>query len=284
MATRVRLDQLLVARGLVDSRERARRLVMAGVVLVDDRPVTKAGTLVADDAPIRVKGAASPYVSRGGDKLAGALDAFGINPGGQIVLDVGASTGGFTDCVLQRGATRVMAVDVGRGQLAWRLRQDARVLLLERTNARALRPADLPVTPTLAVVDVSFISLALVLPPVADVLAPGGTMVALVKPQFEVGRDRVGKGGVVRDDADRAAAVTAVCAVATTQGLVVRGQADSVLPGPKGNREVFVWLEKPECWPADTSGRARVAGAGASAERLEPPTRTTRVVPRLDRR
>jgi 23S rRNA (cytidine1920-2'-O)/16S rRNA (cytidine1409-2'-O)-methyltransferase len=241
---KVRLDQLLTARGLVASRERARRLVMAGAVLVEDRPVTKPGTLVPEQAAVRLRQADSPYVSRGGEKLAGALDAFGIDPRGRVALDVGASTGGFTDCLLQRGAPRVIAVDVGRGQLAWRLRQDARVVLLERTNARMLEACVLPDTPSLAVVDVSFISLTHVLPAVAAALAAGGTLVVLVKPQFEVGRERVGKGGVVRDDTDRAAAVAGVRLAAERLGLAVRGEAESVLPGPKGNREVFLWLEK----------------------------------------
>ena len=242
MPTAVRIDRLLVERGLVASRERARRLVMAGQVLVDDRPVTKPGTEVAPDAAVRVRGDASPYVSRGGEKLAGALDAFGLDVHDLVVLDVGASTGGFTDCVLRRGARRVIALDVGYGQLAWRLRQDPRVVVLERTNARALDPGMLPEPPALAVVDVSFISLGKVLPAVTRVVVPGGRIVALVKPQFEVGRGRVGKGGVVRDPADRAAAVAAVRAAAEALGLMVQGESESVLPGPKGNREVFLQL------------------------------------------
>jgi len=239
---RVRIDRLLVDRGLVPNRERARRLVMAGEVLVDDRPVTKAGALVPGDAALRLRTPASPYLSRGGEKLAGALDAFGLPVAGRVALDVGASTGGFTDCLLRRGARRVMAIDVGYGQLAWSLRQDPRVVVLERVNARTLDAAMLPEPPDLATVDVSFISLGLVLPRVARVLAPGGDVVALVKPQFEVGRGQVGKGGVVRDPAQRAAAVAGVRAAAEAAGLAVRGEADSVLPGPKGNREVFLWL------------------------------------------
>jgi 23S rRNA (cytidine1920-2'-O)/16S rRNA (cytidine1409-2'-O)-methyltransferase len=238
----VRIDRLLVDRGLVASRERAQRLVLAGDVLVDDRPVTKPGTVVPADAPIRLRTEETAYASRGGEKLAGALDTFGIDPAGRVALDVGASTGGFTDCLLRRGAARVIAVDVGYGQLAWKLRQDARVMVLDRTNARALTPAQLPETPDLAVVDVSFISLALVLPAVAACLAPGGEVVALVKPQFEVGRGEVGKGGVVRDPALRAASVAKVRDVATALGLTVVGEAESVLPGPKGNREVFLHL------------------------------------------
>jgi 23S rRNA (cytidine1920-2'-O)/16S rRNA (cytidine1409-2'-O)-methyltransferase len=238
----VRIDRLLVERGLVASRERARRLVMAGAVLVGDRPVTKPGAEVPEDAPVRVRGEDSPYVGRGGEKLSGALDAFALDVRDRVAVDVGASTGGFTDCLLQRGARRVFAVDVGYGQLAWKLRQDQRVVVLERTNARTLTPEMLPEPPDLAVVDVSFISLRTVLPVVARVVRPGGTIVALVKPQFEVGRGRVGKGGVVRDPALRAEAVAGVRAEAEVLRLDVRGEADSVLPGPKGNREVFLWL------------------------------------------
>jgi len=241
---RVRIDRLLVERGLVASRERARRLVMAGDVLVGDRPVTKPGTEVAADAEVRLRATAPPYASRGGEKLAGALDAFGLQVRDLVALDVGASTGGFTDCLLQRGSRRVIALDVGYGQLAWKLRQDPRVVVIERTNARHLTPAMLPEVPALAVVDVSFISLATVLPAVAGVVAPGGTIVALVKPQFEVGRGRVGKGGVVRDPGLRAEAVASVRAAAERLGLTVDGEAESVLPGPKGNREVFLWLAR----------------------------------------
>ena len=215
---------------------------MAGDVLVGDRPVTKPGAEVPADAEVRLRTADSPYVSRGGEKLAGALDAFGLAVRGLVALDVGASTGGFTDCLLQRGARRVIALDVGYGQLAWKLRQDPRVVVIERTNARHLTPALLPEAPDLAVIDVSFISLATVLPAVAGVLAPRGAIIALVKPQFEVGRGRVGKGGVVRAPALRAEAVAGVRAVAERLGFTVRGEAESVLPGPKGNREVFLWL------------------------------------------
>ena len=240
----VRIDRLLVERGLVASRERARRLVMAGAVLVGDRPVTKPGAEVPAGAEVRLREPDSPYVSRGGEKLAGALDAFGIDVRGLSALDVGASTGGFTDCLLQRGARRVVALDVGYGQLAWRLRQDPRVVVIERTNVRALVPGALPEPPDLAVVDVSFISLVTVLPVVVGALRPGATIVALVKPQFEVGRERVGKGGVVRDAAARADAVARVRRAAEALGLVVRGEAESVLPGPKGNREVFLRLNR----------------------------------------
>jgi len=238
---KARIDQLLVTRGLAESRARAQAMILAGNVFVAGARVDKAGTMIAEDAPIDVRGAEHPYVSRGGVKLAGALDAFGIDVRNLRCLDVGASTGGFTDCLLQRGARRVVAVDVGYGQLAWKLRQDPRVVVRERTNARSLTAEMLPERPDVAVIDASFISLATVLPAVAPLVTPGGTIVALVKPQFEVGRGRVGKGGVVRDPALRAEAVGSVRAVAERLGLVVRGEADSVLPGPKGNREVFLW-------------------------------------------
>jgi 23S rRNA (cytidine1920-2'-O)/16S rRNA (cytidine1409-2'-O)-methyltransferase len=238
----VRLDRLLVDRGLAPSRERAQRLILAGDVLVGDHRAAKPGTLVARDAALRVRAPASMYVSRGGEKLAAALDVFGVTVEGCVALDVGASTGGFTDCLLRRGARRVIAVDVGYGQLAWRLRQDPRVVVLERTNARRLDPGILPEAADVATIDVSFISLTLVLPAVAGIMAPGGTIVALVKPQFEAGRGQVGKGGVVRDPAVRAAAVARVRQAAAAIALEVHGEADSVLPGPKGNREVFLCL------------------------------------------
>jgi len=241
---RARLDELVVARGLVESRSRAQALILAGRVWVEGARVDKPGTRVREDAAVELRAPERRFVSRGGEKLAGALADLALDVRGLHCLDVGASTGGFTDCVLQRGARQVIAVDVGRGQLAWRLRQDPRVVVRERLNARALGADDLPAVPGLALIDVSFISLSNVLPAMAAVLADGGTIVALVKPQFEVGRERVGKGGVVRDDADRAAAVARVRVVAHGLGLTVRGEAESVLPGPKGNREVFLWLEK----------------------------------------
>ena len=242
MSAGVRLDRLLVDRGLAPSRERAQRLIMAGDVLVDERPVSKPGAVVPGAAVLRLRTAPSPWASRGGEKLAGALDALEVDPGGRVCLDVGASSGGFTDVLLSRGARRVIALDVGYGQLAWALRQDPRVMVLERVNARVLEPAMLPEAPALATVDVSFISLALVLPAVVRVLAPGGEVLALVKPQFEAGRGEVGKGGVVRDPAVRAACVARVRAAAAALGLVAAGEAASVLPGPKGNVETFLRL------------------------------------------
>ena len=242
---RERLDKLLVDRGTVSSRERARRLVMAGAVRIADRIVDKPGALVAVDAPIAVAGDDLPYVSRGGLKLAGALDALGIDVAGRAVLDVGASTGGFTDCVLQRGARAVVALDVGYGQFAWSLRQDPRVALLERTNVRHLDPALLPMTPDVAVIDVSFISLRLVLQPIAAAVAPGATIIALVKPQFEVGKGQVGKGGVVRDPVLHRAAVDSVRDCAAALDLQCIGECESPIRGPKGNREFFLALRVP---------------------------------------
>jgi len=192
---RERIDKLLVDRGMVGSCERARRLVMAGAVRIGDRVVDKPGALVAGDAEVRVEDAAIPFVSRGGLKLDGALTHFGVDVLGAVVVDVGASTGGFTDCALQRGAQSVISIDVGYGQFAWSLRNDPRVTLLERTNIRAVSAQALPMVPTVAAIDVSFISLRLVLPTVASLVAPGGTILAMVKPQFEVERDEVGKGG-----------------------------------------------------------------------------------------
>jgi 23S rRNA (cytidine1920-2'-O)/16S rRNA (cytidine1409-2'-O)-methyltransferase len=210
-------------------------------VLVDDVPVDKAGHRVREDAVVRLRGAPRRFVSRGGEKLAGALVDLDVDPAGRVCLDVGASTGGFTDCLLQAGARRVVALDVGQGQLHERLRQDARVLVHERTNARALAAEHVPEPVDLVVADVAFISLRLLLPAFAAV-APRAELLLLVKPQFEVGRERVGKGGVVRDDADRAAAVDAVVTAAEALGYRLVGRADSRLAGPKGNREVFVHL------------------------------------------
>lgn len=210
-------------------------------MLVDDVPVDKPGTRVRDGAQLRVRGPRSRFVSRGGDKLAGALEDLGIDPRDRVCLDVGASTGGFTDCLLQGGARRVVAVDVGYGQLAHRLRSDSRVSVLERTNARALEAAALPKDVDLITVDASFISASLLLPRLAE-LAPRAEILVLVKPQFEVGKQQVGKGGVVRDPGLRAAAVARIRKCAEQLGYRCAGEAESRLPGPKGNREVFLRL------------------------------------------
>lgn len=239
-----RLDKILVNRGLAASRERARALILAGRVLVADQVVDKAGTAVADEAPIRLRGEDIPYVSRGGVKLAAGLDAFPVAVAEVVAIDVGASTGGFTDCLLQRGAARVYAVDVGYGQLDWRLREDPRVVNLERTNIRHLTPADLSEQPTLAVIDASFISLEKVLPPTLALLAPVADIVALIKPQFEVGRGAVGKGGVVRDADKHVEVVDKIRVVAENLGCSVLGVVESPLLGPKGNREFLIALHR----------------------------------------
>jgi 23S rRNA (cytidine1920-2'-O)/16S rRNA (cytidine1409-2'-O)-methyltransferase len=237
-----RLDERVVREGLAPTRSQAQALILAGRVLVDDAPAGKAGQAVPEAARVRLRGGERRFVSRGGEKLAGALADLGIDPAGKVCLDLGASTGGFTDCLLQLGARQVVAVDVGYGQIDVKLRDDARVRLLERTNARRLAPADVPEAVELVTIDVSFISATLLLPRVRDVAPRAGGGV-LVTPQFAVGRERVGKGGVVRDDADRAAAVARVREAAEALGYVARGEAESRLPGPKGNREVFLWLE-----------------------------------------
>src|SRR5687768_8240404 len=236
---KVRLDSLLAERGLFESRSRAAAAVLAGSVRIADRPATKPGQLVDPAADI-VVAAAPAYVSRGGVKLANALDALGLPVADRSCLDVGASTGGFTDCLLQRGASRVIALDVAYGELDYRLRQDARVTVIERTNARSVD--SLPFPPSLIVIDVSFISLTKVLPAVVRLAAPSFDCLAMVKPQFEVGRSRVGKGGVVRDPALRRSAVAGVATCGPSLGCSVMGFAPSGLPGPAGNLETFVWL------------------------------------------
>ena len=240
-----RLDTLLAERGLFESRSRAAAAVIAGDVRVGGQPAHKPGQLVADEADVAVT-EPPPFVSRGGVKLANALDAFGIDPGGLRALDVGASTGGFTDCLLQRGAAAVVTYDVAYGELNWRLRNDERVTVIERHNARALDPAELPFAPDLIVVDVSFISLTKVLPAVVAAAAPRFDMLAMVKPQFEVGREQIGKGGVVRNADDRRAALLRVGRHAVGElGASVLGFASSGLPGPAGNLETFVWIAEP---------------------------------------
>ncbi len=236
-----RLDKLLVARGLAESREQAQRLIMAGLVLVGDRPATKPGHKIAIDAEIRVR-SRPQYVSRGGHKLVAALDAFDIDPTGLICADLGASTGGFTDALLQRGAARVYAIDVGYGQLHWRLRTDPRVVVMERINARYLESLPEPVH--LVVIDASFISLRLLLPAARRLLTPsGGQIVALIKPQFEAGRERVGKGGVVRDPRVHRQVLQEIVTWAAAHDLGPRGIIPSPILGPKGNREFLIWLQ-----------------------------------------
>jgi 23S rRNA (cytidine1920-2'-O)/16S rRNA (cytidine1409-2'-O)-methyltransferase len=242
-----RLDTLLAERGLYETRSRAAAAVLAGDVRLgsENRRAEKPGQMVGDDVQISVA-EAPPYVSRGGIKLANALDAFGIDPAGRHCLDVGASTGGFTDCLLQRGAAAVVALDVAYGELHWKLRQDQRVTVMERRNARALQPSELPFAADLIAIDVSFISLTKVLGAVAACAAAQFDCLALVKPQFELGRERVGKGGVVRSADDRRDALLAVGRTARERlGLSVLGYASSGLPGPAGNRESFIHLAEP---------------------------------------
>jgi len=236
-----RLDERVLREGLAESRSEAQGLILAGRVLVDDVPVEKAGTRVAPERTIRLKGGSRRFVSRGGEKLDAALDDLGLDPSGARCLDVGASTGGFTDCLLQRGARSVVAIDVGHGQMHSRLRLDPRVEVREGINARHLAPGDFETSFDLVVVDVSFISLERVLPAV-DACTADADWLLLVKPQFEVGRDQVGKGGVVRDDALREAAADRVAEAARVLGRIERGRAESRLPGPKGNREIFLWI------------------------------------------
>jgi 23S rRNA (cytidine1920-2'-O)/16S rRNA (cytidine1409-2'-O)-methyltransferase len=250
---KLRLDELVLARGLAGSRTQAQRLILAGQVWMGDQVADKPGLSVAEDAPIRVE-QGPPYVSRGGLKLAAALDAFGVDPAGWVCADIGASTGGFTDCLLQRGAVRVYAVDVGYGQLAWTLRQDPRVAVMERTNIRHLE--SLPQEVTLATVDVSFIGLGLVLPRIANLLSPGGQVIALIKPQFEVGKGQVGKGGVVRDPKLHRSAITKVLAEAAAVGLAPAGVIRSPITGPAGNVEFLAWLKLGEEMPSSQSMEA----------------------------
>jgi 23S rRNA (cytidine1920-2'-O)/16S rRNA (cytidine1409-2'-O)-methyltransferase len=237
---------LLVERGLAVSRERARALILAGQVRLDGRPVTKAGTLVAPDSDVTLATPDHPYVSRGGLKLAAALDAFHIDAAGQSALDIGASTGGFTDVLLQRGATRVVALDVGYGQIDWKLRTDSRVVVIERVNARALTPEQLPPDARsfgIITADVSFISLRHILPVIPPLLAPNGHVVVLVKPQFEAGRREIAKGGIVRDPDVHARVIEEVTEAADTLGLRRTGRFESPIEGMEGNREFLLHLE-----------------------------------------
>ena len=241
------MDLLLVERGLAESREKARALIMAGEVWVEGQRVDKAGRAFPKDVEIEVRRQACPYVSRGGLKLQGALDAFALDVAGRVVADLGASTGGFTHCLLIRGARKVYAVDVGYGQLHWSLRRDHRVVVMERVNVRHLTPEALGEMVDLVVADLSFISLTLVLPAVKGVLRPGGEALLLVKPQFEVGREKVGKGGVVREAALRREALERVKKRAEELGFEVLGEMDSPVPGAKkGNVELFLYLRLPQ--------------------------------------
>ena len=244
MKGKVRLDTALVQRGLVESREKAKRIIMAGLVRVDGVLVDKPGKNIHSESVITVTERYPPYVSRGGIKLESALHHFGVSVRGLTIMDVGASTGGFTDCLLQRGAKKVIAVDVGYGQLHWKLRNDSRVKILERTNIRYLTPQDVKDTIDAATIDVSFISLRLVIPPVTRILAPSSFIIALIKPQFEVGKDQVGKGGVVKDPELHRQVIREISEFSGSMGWDVQGIFKCPLPGPKGNREFFIYLKK----------------------------------------
>ncbi|MCR9257210.1 MAG: TlyA family RNA methyltransferase [Alphaproteobacteria bacterium] len=242
---KVRLDTLLVDRGLVESKTKAQALVMAGLVYSGEKRLDKPGAQIKEDTALDVRGQPHPWVSRGGLKLEKGLAAFGLDPSGLIAIDVGASTGGFTDVLLQGGAARVYAVDVGQGQLAWKLRQDPKVAVLEKTNARRLSADQVPEPVDLVVCDASFISLLTVLPAPLALLKPGGHLVALIKPQFEAGRDQVGKGGVVRDPEVHQAVCDKVRAWLVGEGWTVLGIAESPITGPEGNVEFLIGARKP---------------------------------------
>jgi 23S rRNA (cytidine1920-2'-O)/16S rRNA (cytidine1409-2'-O)-methyltransferase len=254
MVRKDRVDKLLLERGMVPSRERARALIMAGKVIAEGKRVDKPGIQINVDAPLQLQEGDSAYVSRGGEKLEGALKAFVIDPKGMTVMDVGASTGGFTDCILQKGAKKVYAVDVGYGQLAWRLQKDLRVVNLERRNIRYLKREEVPEEIDLILVDASFISIEKFLFHLLGFLKRGGAILSLIKPQFEVGKGEVGKGGVVRDKAMHKKVIDRISDFSRGLELTVLGVAESPLLGPKGNREFFIYLKKEDERHGQTDG------------------------------
>lgn len=241
---KIRLDQLVVQKGLVESREKAKALIMAGEVMVNGARADKPGHSFSEDSGITLKTESLPYVSRGGLKLEAAIEHFDIDVSNLVMLDIGASTGGFTDCLLQNGAKRVIAVDVGYGQLHWKLRQDPRVAVIEKTNARYLEPDHIKDNPDGAVIDVSFISLKLVIPVVSKLLSENSFIIALIKPQFEAGKDQVGKGGVVRDEEIRNKIVCNIREFCINQGWESKGEIPSPILGPKGNKEFLIYLRR----------------------------------------
>lgn len=268
-----RLDVLLVKKGLAPSREKAKAVIMAGQVYVAGQKEDKAGSLFAGEAVIEVRGNGLKYVSRGGLKLEKAIDVFGVMLEGKVCMDIGASTGGFTDCMLQNGARRVYAVDVGHGQLAWKLRQDERVVCMEKTNFRYMQPGDVGEAPDFASVDVSFISLEKILPPARALLKENGEMVCLIKPQFEAGREKVGKKGVVREPAVHREVVERILGFASAEGFFVRHLDYSPIKGPEGNIEYLMHLQKIGLPAADASGQSvrdgeQEGGAEEKRERL----------------
>ncbi len=244
MAEKERLDRLLVGKGIAPSGEKARALIMAGKVAVEGKVIDKPGTRIDSEVPIQIRGEASPYVSRGGEKLDGALKAFDIAPQGLVVMDVGASTGGFTDCILRKGAQKVYAVDVGYGQLAWKLQKDPRVVNLERRNIRYLQRDEVGEEVDLILIDTSFISIEKFLAHLLGFLKRGGTILGLIKPQFEVGKGDVGKGGVVRDPTLHQKVIDRISNFCRGLGLEILGVTESPLLGPKGNKEFFIYLRK----------------------------------------
>lgn len=244
MTVKVRLDKLLVDRGISPTRERARALILSGAVIAGDMRADKAGSLYPEDVVIRIKGEDNPYVSRGGLKLRAALQSFDISVTGCVAIDVGASTGGFTDCLLQAGAAKVYAVDVGYGQLAWKLREDSRVVAIERTNIRYYKGDGIEDTIDIATIDASFISLRLVIPAVLPLVSREAGIIALIKPQFEVGRQDVQKNGVVRDPSLHQRVVNEIINFCTESGLKVISTCDSPVLGPKGNKEFFIYAKK----------------------------------------
>lgn len=239
-----RLDQLLVERGLAESRAKAQAAIMAGLVFSNEKRLDKPGTPVVEDIALEMRGQPHPWVSRGGLKLAHAIDAFGIDVAGKVAIDVGASTGGFTDVLLTKGAAKIYAVDVGHGQLAWKLRNDPRVIVLEKTNARHLTAAEIPEAPDMVVCDASFIGLETVLPAALALAKPGAVLAALIKPQFEVGKDRVGKGGVVREPELHAEVRARIAQWLPRIGWTVFGEDESPIQGPEGNREFLIAARK----------------------------------------
>ena len=245
-----RLDNMLVARGLAESREKAKAIIMSGIVYVDDQKEDKAGTKFEETVRIEVRGHTLPYVSRGGLKLEKAMTHFGVKPEGKVCMDVGASTGGFTDCMLQNGAVKVYAVDVGQGQLAWKLRNDPRVVCMEKTNIRYVKPEDIGDRIALASIDVSFISLTKVLGPVKELLTPDGQIVCLIKPQFEAGREKVGKKGVVREKSVHLEVIETIMDFARGLGFSLLNLEFSPIKGPEGNIEYLLYLDnRPDAAP-----------------------------------
>jgi 23S rRNA (cytidine1920-2'-O)/16S rRNA (cytidine1409-2'-O)-methyltransferase len=254
VVSKERIDKLLIEKRIVQSRERARSLIIEGRVIVEDRTIDKPGTKVDVEAQLQIRGEDLPYVSRGGVKLEGALNAFGVHPSGMVVMDVGASTGGFTDCVLQKGAQKVYAVDVGYGQLAWKLRKDPRVVNLERRNIRYLKREEVEEEVDLILIDTSFISIEKYLPHLLEFLRKGGTIISLIKPQFEVGKGEVGKGGVVKDPALHQKVIERISQFSRGLGLKVLRVIESSLLGPKGNKEFFIYLKKADDHGGKTKG------------------------------